>query len=644
MARMDELLERAFQLAHFIHKDEEVAKRIALQAAEKLEAVMAVQDKRRYYLLSRKSRNKVSLSELATLQRLVYAESECYERQREQSGHSSTLRPRQEAMIVYFVKHLVRITVRQNSIYVAVGISRLLHNYKTPDTAELCSVMRQSPDRIPDDDYLRTLKAKLMRELKERFGRMLGVTRGPRGEERFQAHEDSSRFAALIHECLRHFTPWGTQCVVPEKFDAQTNALPALHFDGKDPDEEHPIEANRFHATLDPLCFDRVMAGIRREAPAKRLAVPVLHFGEGDSDQGNSSSAGSNSPPELSAEDRQRMAQHLETQSGRRKTSTARQLRVLVDGEERARLDAERNGQVRFTIGESAELVEVWASDQQGEFLLAAHMLVYETNGDALKSQQAEFAPESGQRLDFLVTPSGNAGGAVEVNYYAARASVLAQLKSWFWPAQGGWTWLKPVLTYALVLVAAGLMINRLAQKDGGGEIVVIVPSPSPVITVTPAPIEQPSPLLSRSPLSADTVLTVNLPASKSSGLDNLARSQREECAVTSLLAAKKLYVEGKGAPALAQQFGASLKQRLQASRRFSFTDNSNEAEVAMKLKVESAGQRVRVTVSIVNADGKVIWPLTPRTRARRYTGATEKVIAQVSSELLSDIQQLKPR
>ncbi len=647
MNRMDELLERAFQLAHFIHRDEEAAKCIALAAAEKLEAVMAAQDKRRYYLPSRKSRNKVSLSELATLQRLVYAESECYERQREQSGHSSTLRPRQETMIVHFVKHLVRITVRQNSIYVAVGISRLLHDYKTSDAAELCAVVRQSPDRIPDDDYLRALKSKLMGELKQRFGRMLGVTRGLRGEERFQAHEDSSRFVALIHECLRQFTPWGTQCVVPEKFDAQSDGLPALDFDGNDPDEEHPVEANRFHATLDPLCFDRVMAGIKREAPVKRLAVPVFQFGEDGSDQSDSSAGAGNSLPELSAEDRQQMSQHLENQSGRRKASAAGRLRgtlrVLVDGEERARLDAQQNGQTRFTIGESAELVEVWASDQQGEFLLAAHMLVYETSGDALKSQQVEFAPASGQRLAFHIAPLSKPEGVVEIRYYAPTASALGQIKTWFWPSGGGWRWLKPALTYALLLVAAGLLINRLARKDGGGEIVVVVPSPSSTAIITPTPVDRPSPLPTLSPPSDD--VSVKYLASRSASDENLTRSQREENAVTSLLAAKKLFIDAKGS-SVAAQFGESLRRRLEQEPnvKFVFTDKTDKPDIALKLTVEPFGKRLRVIASIINADGDVFWPLMPDVRARQYTGAEEKILEKLSRELLSDIQRLEQK
>lgn len=644
MASMDELLDRAFQLAHFIHRDEEVAKCIALKAAETLDAALLKDDKRRYYLLRRNSRSKVSLGELARLQCLVFVESEQYERHREQEGQASGQPLNQETMIVHFVKHLVRITVRRKSLYVTLGISRLLHNYSTADTVELYGVVLQSADRVPDDDYFRACKATLMRELKERFGGLLNVTRGARGEERFVTHDNPSRFVTLVHECLRQFTPWGTRCVVPENFNAQTGELPELQFYGNDPDEEHPIEANRFHATLDPVCFDRLVKSLGREAPEKRLEIPMFAFGQvEDGDAGRGPAAMSeNLPPTLSHKDRRLMTQHLERQSRRRKNSMGGTLRVLVDGEECARLDGERNDQTRFDISDGAELIEVRATDTQGELLLAAHMLEYEILRNALKPQQVEFAPEGGQRLALTITPTGEAAGSVEIRYFVPSYSLLSRFKSWFWPSGDG-NWLKPVLVYALLLIAAGLLFNRLARKEGGNEIVVVVPSPSPSVTVTPTPVEQPSPLLSPSPPAPEEFLAVDLRASKSSGLENLTRSQREENAVSSLLAAKKLFIEAKGS-SVATQFGELLKQRLQSKVKFVFTESSNDAEIALKLTVKPSDQRIVVEASIVNANGEVFWPLTPGFRARQYTGNQEKIIAQMSLDLLSDIQQLEQK
>lgn len=55
----DELLDRAFQLAYFIHGDAAITTRITREAMSRLEAITLAQDKRRYY--SATARTKVSL-------------------------------------------------------------------------------------------------------------------------------------------------------------------------------------------------------------------------------------------------------------------------------------------------------------------------------------------------------------------------------------------------------------------------------------------------------------------------------------------------------------------------------------------------------------------------------------------------------
>src|SRR5262245_3743202 len=108
----EELLERAYGLAYFIHADKRTALRIATAALAKLEVAAAAQDRRLYYTpRGRKSvertlrpglRTKVSLSELHLLQHLVCLESAPYERQRELSTNGQSLG--EEEMIVYFIK------------------------------------------------------------------------------------------------------------------------------------------------------------------------------------------------------------------------------------------------------------------------------------------------------------------------------------------------------------------------------------------------------------------------------------------------------------------------------------------------------------------------------------------------------------
>src|ERR687891_1134410 len=90
----EEVLNKAYRLAYFLHQDKEVAIRIVAAATLKLNVAMAVQSKRLYYVPvgrfsrgeSRRTdaiRNKALFSDLHLLQRLLYGESEPYERQKE---------------------------------------------------------------------------------------------------------------------------------------------------------------------------------------------------------------------------------------------------------------------------------------------------------------------------------------------------------------------------------------------------------------------------------------------------------------------------------------------------------------------------------------------------------------------------------
>src|SRR5215475_5352009 len=280
-ALMEEAIARAFQLAYFIHGDKETALKIVTEAFAKLEVAAAAQDKRLYYTPTGRAaraerfRTKVSVGELHLLQRLVYVESEPYERRAEQSPDGES--PDEEDMLIHFIKHLVRITVRRNSFYVTLGLSRLLHNYSTAEAMEMYNVLVQDPGRVRDDYYYRSRKGRLMKELKERFGDRLRVTRGARGEERFQTDDTPGRHAELARECLQEFTPWSTECAIPAGLDPLVEVIRNLAFDGSDPDREHAIEVNRFHAALHPDCFARLAAGLKFAAPDGRRRLAARH-------------------------------------------------------------------------------------------------------------------------------------------------------------------------------------------------------------------------------------------------------------------------------------------------------------------------------------------------------------------------------
>src|SRR6185369_5758803 len=249
----DEFPNRAFQLAYFIHRERKTAIEIATRALNKLQVAATAQGKRLYYRLTgrgeaRKARSKVSMGEPHLLQRLVYIESEDYERRKEsaaQEQDSGAIAARQSDLIVYFIKHLVRITTRRNSFYVTLGLSRLLYNYTTAETMELYNLVIQDPDRVHDDYYYRSRKGVLLKELKERFGELIQVTKSARGEQRWLASGNGRDHHDLVSECLSWFTPWSTPCVVPERLDPFNETIAQLNFAGRHADEEHEVEENR---------------------------------------------------------------------------------------------------------------------------------------------------------------------------------------------------------------------------------------------------------------------------------------------------------------------------------------------------------------------------------------------------------------
>ena len=409
--RLKESLTRAFELAYFIHGDRGVALSIAAEAMAKLEVVAAAQDKRLYYTPTGRAshvngdryRNKVSVSERLLLQRLVYVESETHERLDEEASIPA---PNEEDMLIRYIKHLTQITTRRNSFHVTLGLSRLLHNYSTAETMELHRVVAQDAERVREDSYYRARKGQLMKELKERFGDRLTVTRGPRGEERFQT-EDCNH-ADLARECLRMFTPWDTECAIPAGFDPFVEEIVALSFKGDDPDEEHEIEVKRFHATLHPDCFERLTASLNFAPPGERFAAPSFFMSKDDDEnrnQGGRPPWRSRRPPQLDEAELNAVKILLDERSARRKLAVAGSLRILVNGRERARLDLNRACQARFEVGEGDELIEIRAAEGNGDLLLAAHLLRRDDSNDAARPGQTSIILEGGQKISFAIAP-----------------------------------------------------------------------------------------------------------------------------------------------------------------------------------------------------------------------------------------------
>ena len=701
IADIDQVLERAFGLAYFIHGDKESARRIVVGAMAKLQVATAAQHKRLYYnphgrLLPERSpsaalRSKVSFSELHLLQRLIYIESEPYEIQREQARGAKGLR--HADLLVHFIKHLVRIGIKRNSFYVTLGLSRLLYTYSTAETMEIYNLVVQDPDRVKDDYYYRSRKGLLLHELTERFGNLLGTYRGPRGEARLQTENSSDRYSALVVKCLSLFVPWSTPCPVPENLDPVSEDISTLKHRASR--SEDVTEVNRIHAVIHPGCLQRLILALGFNPPDERLAVPRFFLTQDEDDQDPPRSETYREPC-FDETDLYSIKSALAELASRRRKAAPTILRILVDGTEHARLDLNRARRTSFHLKGMPELIEVRGLDDEGDILLASHLIAYDEGIPQFQPMRTSIITEGNQRISINVSMSQDVTGEVavaqvEVKYderssFGTIAQFFRQLKERLADGIGylGWPYapgLKPVLFLILLAIVAGIVWyswNRASREapvqvtvDQGDksssqvkEPATSSPAQGAVQTTTPNAAKPKAPFTADKSGSSPQASTPQPqqerivrrppegpPVTEPPGsTGERTRSPVGEPAVVSLQEVRKVYVESVGAEPLAGEVRRIVNEHLQASGRLSLTDIQNEADAVLKITVKSFGDtrsatgsnRISILAQLINARGEVVWPVQSRKSGVVHEGEPSAAVAQVVKNLLRDIQRLE--
>ena len=637
-----------------------MAIRIVAAATLKLNVAMAVQSKRLYYIPvgrfsrgeSRRTdgiRNKALFSDLHLLQRLLYVESEPFERQKERAaqvtppdvlavGDPAT----EEDLLVYFVKHLVRITTKRNAFYVTLGVSRLLHRYSTLETMEIYNAVIGEPERVKDDYYYRSRKAVLMHEMYQRFGQLIRARRQQRGEERFETKQGSSELRSLFRECLRLFTPWDTQCTVPRDFDPLKSVIAALT--SKSSADENEVEVNRIHAVLHPDCFERLVAAFRYSPPAEQMELPRF-FSNQSNDQ--SPPRQRSAPAELSAEELAEINHVLDEQAGRRRhASPGAAIRIMVDGVERGRLNPAEQSSISFSAEEDAEIIEVKSTDSSGELLLATHLLTSLGKDAPDAAIVSSIRLEGGQDLSLSITrrqteATGGADLLVKFGYRETdprRAVRLwwQRLKLLLRPEQDPKS--RSVLVGARIYILVGsvviiCLLSYLAYvrltshpTSGPAETNVaqtIPPAQQPSISASPIAEASPSQPVRR--VKSDKSIAAKAIPSPPRDEDIGADETRSGNAVANLTLkqVKKVYIEIRG-DAVSDELRSNLVESLNSSGVLTVATNADEADAALKILVSQTS----TSAQLVNARGTVLW-------ARRYSRVSEIV-----KDLLSAIKK----
>ncbi len=454
----DAAFREAFRLAWFLHGERTASWAIATEAFAQLKVAVTAQRKRFYYRPSGE-RSKVEMSELQLLQRLVLIASEPYERAGEAAGRTT-----QADLVLRFVKHLVRITMKRNSFHVALGLTRVLHDYGTPAAMDLYGLLLDDPARNPDDPYYRSRKRLLLAELAERFGPFVELVRGPGGEDRF-AGQPAGRFAGLARRALAAFAPWGGG-------------------------EAAETDLRRIFAVLHPPSFDHLLASLRLPPSAERLAVPAFHLSE-EADPPDDRSDPREVPEPTSEELAAAQAELARRAQARRQPAPA-WLAVRVDGVVQGRVGLDGEPCV-LRLPEGAERIEITGGDPAQPELLALHLLSGSRRPESPgEVERYTIDLAAGRRLELVLDAPQPEGRALRVSYAHRAPGWRRAIEA----LAAGWPWARPGLIRGLVAASVLLLValpvlwrqRPVAPSDSTDRT-----DPSDPSEITRGPLDEPS-------------------------------------------------------------------------------------------------------------------------------------------------------
>ena len=652
-ASIDQLIEKAFKLAFFIHAEKQVAIDITIEAMDKLELASVAQDKRLYYRpvgrsLSRAARTRVSLDRKHLIQRLIYIESEPYERLKESHPHGLT----QNDLLVHFIKHLVRLVIKRNSFYVALGLSRLLYNYTTAETMDMYNFIVQDPDRIREDTYYRMRKMQLIREMKDRFGSLIKTCKNARREERFQSQPGSNELLQLVRNCLVRFTPWDTHCILlEERLDRDSHAVAGLLFKGVDPDDEHVIEINRIHSLLHPICYRRLTVMLALDLPDSRIEIPLFFI----PNQSGPTRRERTDPPDLEERDYDHIKRVLNDRSKRRGKLSRELLSIAVDGQERAQWNPLRDRRIELEIEDGSDIIEV--RDKQERLPLAIYLLEYDESGIRPVRQTVKL--QGDQTISFDISVTGDSGAqdlkirvAIEcepVSQVQSSPLSLRRLASGL--KERGWRisdLIVSPMTIALLIGVTifGIYLRLQTQSPVTGPEQPAATENSNSENRQPSNPTQSTNQSSNSRAPAPTVRKPDTPETPpgNRGVTDSKhpRSLGADEKATSLKLVRRIYIDSLGANEAGIQLRNELLTLLTAVDRFVVTKDREQADAVLGGVAKSGAndrRRVALTVQLIDEQGQIIWPLNKR---KSYNGGTVDVAKSVVRDLLKDIQRLE--
>jgi hypothetical protein len=448
--RNEDLLERAFQLAHFIVRDRSAAIEIVDRATKRLTTEQSRERRRIYWRTgSTKQRfRRITRDEQDTLQWLIYLESEKYERQQEQQDRLS-----HRCLGVRYVKSIMQMTSSMSSFYVAVGLHRILHSYSTPDIQAAYELF--TGDFAGAEKY-RRVKRLLMQKLATRFAEFLTIRQWDNQELRFDTDENQQEWAGLVAQCLEMFTPWstGNACLPLSRSRAALLDEFLMAVGGWNAQSgADRREMRRCHILVHPPCFDQLTRTLRLDPVAAKLAMPKFKMGENGSFE--DSSRWSSAPP-LTNQERVSLCPLPEAGQSQHQAGLPNCLAILADGILCAQLDLSCESRKQWKIQEGTGLIEFCAEAAGTTRILAMHWVDY-TEMDGIAAGQHTIALANTRELILETVPadpgSSEAGGATML----LTVSPISHFSRWkgFIPSLS-WRPRLPAYALAGVFIVAG--------------------------------------------------------------------------------------------------------------------------------------------------------------------------------------------
>jgi hypothetical protein len=692
---IQEATAKAFSLAYFIHRRREPAFAVTCDALAGLDAHLKPQRKRAYYnLRGRKlggvdvrARTKTSVGDSQKLQLLVYLKSEEVEKLQEcgdwspllshptaipQTTRVSQIAQREsgdqlphskltdEDWLIRFVKHVIAITTTRSSFYVTLGTARVIFNYATEEAVKLYDLIIQDSDRMKDAPYFRKRKNDvLMKGLKERFGDSLQTCVVAHGEERFKCRIDGEKFAPLVKQCLEMFTPWNTDCILPEKWNPMNDPINELCFKDEDPEKEHPVESRRMHTLIHPSCFERLTAALELTSPNERLEVPMFFFNRyktkggsdrfGDSGNQQSGSSGSErrSPESLTDEELAQIQSVLGRQRKRRRRAHPETVSVMINGVEREKIKANQKP-VIIRIEESARLIEIKSHDDEGGLLLGSLLLDQHEVLSATPSR--EYRLDLGRRQQLLVmfNPIRDAEGefsGADVTVAFRRTQSLFSLKYFAEEISGHKrivfekpAWVFVCVAVLLIATAAGVWYRRRARMADYIAQMQSQPSPPPSSVRGKESNHLPESATPQQSGQMPVARMTPAPEVESKSKTKLGSSQEGTRslagdAAAELAAVRRVYVEEHNGGANTSVRDAFIRT-IAASGRLQTTGEAN-ADAFLIWQVKRVGSTERIETSLLGRSGK---KLSSSSRSVRAGESDSDVAAKLVKDLLAKI------